>query len=432
MEFAQAVEDYLGWMKANGYADSTILAHAKALKRFGKFVESARIPWPESLTYAFVRHYRQAEGPWARTDAVKGLSRFLCAKGFVRSPIEKPVRKLPEIYEDYLAYFKNARGVGDGYLDDARRLLSAFRMYLERRGLDLGRVEIEHVDEFLAGRNRRFSSSANRRNRSHLGNFFKYLRFELRIVKKDIAGLIVGATEFAQRKPPKFLRPGETELVFENLSFDDKKSCRQAAMVHLAFSLGLRPKEICSVLLDDISFERGAIVIPKRKCDNPVELPLPEAAIKAVARDERLHQEHENVGFEKLLRIPCQKKNSAPQSRRGHTFRKGERVRADGFLPAADGRIASLGGKGDSQGGKVFLSGSVRVHRDIAYGSLRTSNIRTAATAPRKLRPQRRLSVHRANQVPQGQIDPSSRNLPGPYGKLPGRKARIRRKVEKA
>ena len=283
MEFAQAVEDYLGWMKANGYADSTILAHAKALKRFGKFVESARIPWPESLTYAFVRHYRQAEGPWARTDAVKGLSRFLCAKGFVRSPIEKPVRKLPEIYEDYLAYFKNARGVGDGYLDDARRLLSAFRMYLERRGLDLGRVEIEHVDEFLAGRNRRFSSSANRSNRSHLRNFFKYLRFELRIVKKDIAGLIVGATEFAQRKPPKFLRPGETELVFENLSFDDKKSCRQAAMVHLAFSLGLRPKEICSVLLDDISFVRGAIVIPKRKCDNPVELPLPEAAIKAVA-----------------------------------------------------------------------------------------------------------------------------------------------------
>ena len=54
-------------------------------------------------------------------------------------------------------------------------------------------------------------------------------------------------------------------------------------MVHLAFSLGLRPREICSVLLDDISFERGAIVIPKRKCDNPVEPPLPEAAIKAVA-----------------------------------------------------------------------------------------------------------------------------------------------------
>jgi site-specific recombinase XerD len=109
------------------------------------------------------------------------------------------------------------------------------------------------------------------------------LRFELRIVRKDIAGLIVGATEFARTKPPRFLRPGEIERVFENLSFDGKKSCRQSAMVHLAFSLGLRPKEICSVLLDDISFERGAIVIAKRKCDNPVELPLPEAAIKAVA-----------------------------------------------------------------------------------------------------------------------------------------------------
>ena len=31
MEFAQAVEDYLDWMRANGYADTTIRAYANAL-----------------------------------------------------------------------------------------------------------------------------------------------------------------------------------------------------------------------------------------------------------------------------------------------------------------------------------------------------------------------------------------------------------------
>ncbi len=54
-------------------------------------------------------------------------------------------------------------------------------------------------------------------------------------------------------------------------------------MVHLAYALGLRPKEISLITLDHISFRRAEIRIAERKCANPVKLPLPGAAVRAVA-----------------------------------------------------------------------------------------------------------------------------------------------------
>jgi integrase len=54
-------------------------------------------------------------------------------------------------------------------------------------------------------------------------------------------------------------------------------------MVHLGFSLGLRPKEISLISLDDIGFKKKEICIPDRKNTSPARLPLPESTIKAVA-----------------------------------------------------------------------------------------------------------------------------------------------------
>ncbi len=283
MNLLTGIENYLEWMISKGYAETTIHAYDNALKCFLKFIESNRIPWKESLEFSVLKAYQQSESPWARIAAIKGLARYLYMRGIVASPIEEPLPILPLLYEDYLLYFKNTRGVQDSYLKDTRRLLSAFCRYLKKRAVDLSHIEIEQVDDFLARHNSRYVLSTQRRNRSHLRNFFKYLYYERRIIKRDISNLIIGATVFGQSKPPKFLRPHEIEQVFEGLSTDGKKALRQAAMVHLGFTLGLRPKEISLLLLDDISFTRGTVDLPNRKCGNSIELPLPEPTIKVIA-----------------------------------------------------------------------------------------------------------------------------------------------------
>jgi len=54
-------------------------------------------------------------------------------------------------------------------------------------------------------------------------------------------------------------------------------------MLHLACFLGLRPKEISLIRLDDIDFSRQEIILPERKGANPICMALPMTVIQAIA-----------------------------------------------------------------------------------------------------------------------------------------------------
>ena len=53
-------------------------------------------------------------------------------------------------------------------------------------------------------------------------------------------------------------------------------------MIYLAYTLGLRPKEISLISLNDIAFAKEEIILPNRKNTTPLRLPLPEEALKAI------------------------------------------------------------------------------------------------------------------------------------------------------
>jgi len=92
-----------------------------------------------------------------------------------------------------------------------------------------------------------------------------------------------GAPVFTNAKPPKFLRPREIEKLFATLSLSSPKDIRTCAMVHLAYTLGLRPQEISRITLNDISFTTAELKLKDRKGGIPLILPLPDTTIKAIA-----------------------------------------------------------------------------------------------------------------------------------------------------
>jgi integrase/recombinase XerD len=116
-----------------------------------------------------------------------------------------------------------------------------------------------------------------------LRGFLKYLYQERRILKRDLAPLLGGARLFDQKKPPRFLRPQEVQKLFASLRLSTPVDIRTYAMVHLAYTLGLRPIEICKITLDDISFQKEELTVRNRKTKNPTILPLPQQTMKAIA-----------------------------------------------------------------------------------------------------------------------------------------------------
>lgn len=283
MDFSNAVSDYLASMASKRYSAHTIKRYTYCLKHYRNYIAFRKIPWRESFHISILRGFQETQANKGDAIAVKGLSKYLHGEGLIPSAIEKESVQLPSVYEDFLTSFNTIRGVSDMYLKDARKVLESLNRFLENRKVSLSGITIDVVDQFLTKRQSRLYSQRGRSKGAHLRNFFKYLYHERRILKRDIAPLIVGATQFAQNKPPKFLRPDELDRLFAGLSMEDNRSLRESAMVHLAFLLGLRPVEVSRIRLDDIAFSQGSIHVPDRKSDNPISLPLPEETIKVIA-----------------------------------------------------------------------------------------------------------------------------------------------------
>ncbi len=282
----QMIDEYLLWMIDTGYAQKTIKHHENMLKHFYSFVNKKK----KSFETAFAPEILEAlksepEGASVMTG-VKGLIRYLVMLKKIEDPLKQENQdrnELPEICADYMDFYKKTRQAGPRYMYVVRKNISDLYTYLADAGIYLPELNIEHIDQFLAQYNKELSLDAFRKKRSCIRGFLKYLYFERRIIKKDLASMLTGPPVFTRSKPPKYLRPCEVRRLFESVTISSPGDIRTGAILYLAYSTGLRPGEISMITLDDISFKNMELNLPKRKGKNPVKLPLPEETIKAIA-----------------------------------------------------------------------------------------------------------------------------------------------------
>jgi site-specific recombinase XerD len=279
----RAIAGYLHWMESVNYTPASRHLHRMQLERFLDFVKSRRLGWQNLFTVNTRERFKKISG-LSTTAAVNGLSRYLVEQGQLKTPLPKCAhhRRLPRIYEDYLQFRQDSRQTTPRQLNAIRRVLSAVCDYFNAHGITLDRLGIEQLDCFMAEFFRPFSPGTCRNYRSIVRGFLSYLYQQRGVLKKNLAPLVVGAPQFASAKPPKFLRPHQVQQLFDSLSVASPKALRTYAMVHLAYTLGLRPEEISCLRLDDIAFTKAQLTVDERKNKQPLTLPIPEKTLKAV------------------------------------------------------------------------------------------------------------------------------------------------------
>ena len=280
----QAIEDYLQWMKSVGYAHKTRQSHQIQLNQFLCFSKNTTTTWQKLFTLDSLEGFKNITGQSVLT-AINGLSRYLFCQGKITQPLPNrpPPIDLPKIYEDYLTYQQTHRQTTARLISSIKRVLMAFDQYLQSHKIDLDSLKIQQVDAFLEEFLASFSAASCRIYRGRLRGFLTYLYHQRHIIKRDLAPFVVSRREYAQAKPPNFLRHQEIRKLFADLTIGSASDIRTYALVQLGYTMGLRPKEISRIRLDDISFSAQQLKVTERKATNPVELPMPEHTVKAIA-----------------------------------------------------------------------------------------------------------------------------------------------------
>jgi site-specific recombinase XerD len=277
-----AIQEYLLRLIDQGYNHHTWDAYQRLLARFSAFVDQQTMGWEQIFTVqtmeSFANHCRDRR----LYPAVRGLARYLHGQGKLPWPLTDLSARLPEVYEGYFRHFAATRPASHSKLPGIRRLLGELHTHLSRENTALAAVTIEQLDAVLAANTAGFQPGTRQLHRSWLRGFLRYL-YQIEVLPADLAELVIGARQYGDTKPPKFLRPEEIGRLFAACNPVAPRELRTQAMLHLAYSLGLRPKEISLISLDDLRFQAGEISLPSRKCASPMRLPLPENAIKAIA-----------------------------------------------------------------------------------------------------------------------------------------------------
>ena len=280
-----AILDYEGWVKSREGQRGTRsnLRYTHILTDFVIYVIHKGMVWKEMFSLKTFEAFQVYSGYRGAYRALRALSDYLFTQGRIDRPLQisKPDSPLPDLYERYLLYLLQTLQPSAGYVRQSRRILSLLHGYLQRHNIHLPALKIEHLDAFMAS----FKVTQNTRKiyRSYLRGFLKYLYHERKVMRRDLAPLLVGPPQFARRKPPRFLRPKQVKKLFDSLALATPTERRTHAMVHLAYSLGLRPVEISKITLDDIFFQRADLTLRERKMGNPLTLPVPVKTIKAIA-----------------------------------------------------------------------------------------------------------------------------------------------------
>ena len=281
----RAIVDYLGWLAATGNSEKLRENHDQTLIQFLVFALRKKLAWESMFSLDTLRMFGKHSKRLADAiDVLTGFSDYLYEQGAIPEPFEIPHDRtlLPDIYERFLLYLQQGKGVSRPLIRSSRRVLASLNEYFEKQHIDLTNLQIQHIDDFLKEFNKPFCNVTRAAYRGQIRGFLKYLHQE-KVIKKDIAHLLVGPRTYGEPRPPRFLRPEELKKLFGSITLDTPVKIRTYAMLLLSYSLGLRPIEIKRMTLDDISFQRSELTLTMRKTNNPVVLPLPEKTLKAVA-----------------------------------------------------------------------------------------------------------------------------------------------------
>lgn len=189
---------------------------------------------------------------------------------------------LDALVEEYKRHQRRTRGLCEQSLHGYERFVRLFsRVALGADPIDPTRIRPADVIEFVRSVRGRFSPRSMKSVRTALRSFFRFLRFQgLCDEGLEAAIPVVAYWRFAGL--PRGLSHQQLAQVLASFDVSTPCGCRDRAIVVCLSTLGLRPREVADLRLEDLDWRGGTVQVRARKSHRGAVLPFPREAGRAI------------------------------------------------------------------------------------------------------------------------------------------------------
>lgn len=220
---------------------------------------------------------------WCSPKGVAPLLTYLRGLGVV--PVPEPITPgtpAEDLLEEFRAYLAQERGLAAGTMTG---YLHVARLFLATRppvpGLGLEELNPTEVIDFVVKECRHRSTGSARYVVTGLRALLRYCYLEGRTAR-PLAEAVPTVAGWRLAPLPRAVDPGEVTALLRSCDRRTTSGRRDFAVLMLLVRLGLRAGEVAGLLLEDIDWRRGEIVV-RGKGPKEERLPLPADVGEAIA-----------------------------------------------------------------------------------------------------------------------------------------------------
>lgn len=189
---------------------------------------------------------------------------------------------LDALVEQYKQYQRRTRGLRDQTLLGYERLVRRFvRAAVGDDPIDPTRFTPSDVVDFIASMTARFSPRSMKAVRGTLRSFFRYLRVE-GLCDEQLEAAIPTVAHWRLSSLPRYLTDQQLEQMLASCDASTPCGDRDHAILLCLSSMGLRPREVADLRLEDIDWRAGVVQLRTRRNRRDAALPLPRKAGGAI------------------------------------------------------------------------------------------------------------------------------------------------------
>jgi site-specific recombinase XerD len=276
------LQDFEGELLQQGYAASTVRKQKRLFAHLSDWLQTQELTAGDlsfRLVDRFLRDRRSAG--FARHKTHRTLRPILdyLHRLKIAPPLEAPVLEGPAsvVLDRYRRFLTMERSLiattVEGYVNRLRAFLDS-RNSADGLALALGNLSPADIISFVVARCPRQNSGMAKLTVTALRSFLGFLHLE-GITERS---LVCAVPSVARRRLvglPKGLEPDQVQRLLASCRANTPVGCRDLAILTLLIRLGLRRGEVAKLMLDDIDWRAGTIVV--RGKGNCVEcIPLPQ------------------------------------------------------------------------------------------------------------------------------------------------------------